>query len=343
MSSHTVIVTSNVRDERNTSNHFYNTLGTPLDFSDGEWKVAVKKLIYFNAFLNIIDESITAMKSTSHTAEIRFDKTLKGVTYVTPDRKIFVMHYVLKPDFEQGVDIYIEKHHGVDDIIYTPVVTYVDGSTKTLTPTVVSDMGVSHSQNIIVGNRHTKTVDNLKITFEFNSGETFAIPPGNYDHLEKLLSAINALKIPGFGVEARDGVVTAKMQSPITAVRLDNHLNMTLGFCEHVTKLKKTTTARHLPQLNRGRFAFFIYSNLVNNCRVGDMEVPLMDVISIPKRDFAEIITLDVVNPVYNSVALKRVNEIEISLASDSGKPISFDNRAGNAKTLLVLHFVRAK
>ena len=171
--------------------------------------------------------------------------------------------------------------------------------------------------------------------------EDYPIPAGNYREIKDIVTTLNKLTIKDvwFSLD-KDNLMNIQVKnSNIASLKMNKLLHYTLGYDADV--ITCTTKATHFPQLNRGRFAFFIYSNLVNHIRVGDMDAPLMDVISIPKSEYGDIISLDVINPLYSPVALKHINEVEIMLATDSGELITFDNRPGNAKTLIVLHFVQ--
>ena len=351
--SHTIVVTSNVADERNHSNHFYNRLGTPLDFSQGQWQVAIKKMIYLNSFLNIINESMTlTTKPTEKIIKLSLQRhnIKKGVPHpITDDGKVYITPFERGfaadgPPRFCGLTINIDYDRplvvgGLGEISCAVVEEYEDGTSKARIEYAPLSNDYE-SKYVVQWDRYqVKPVISATVICKIRKISSFSIPPGNYEKLSELLDALNALGVPGTSFTISKGLVHIGMKDPAEELRLNNQLDITLGFPNR--KLTQSTTASYLPQLNRGRFAFFIYSNLVNPIRVGDMEAPLMDVISIPKREYGEIISLDVVNPLYSALARKQINEIEIMLATDSGEPITFDNRSGNAKTLMVLHFQR--
>ena len=346
LEQHTVIVTSNVNDLRNTSSHFYNVLGKPLDLSRGKWKVAVKKIIYLNSFLNIIDESLSVFrKYKKKTENISFNKTkidwLERVTIVDG----FDVSTFSTKEGVWGFHVFVDTQSPILPTSYKIHITKEDGTeVEFLTGTVYPDNKTFHifftnSLGSTISSKLPEDAVNCSVEVSYCKKRDYTIPVGNYETVNDLLNTINSLGISDFNVTMDAGYVSVEMHNQIEWVTLNNDLNLTLGFNQ--VMLTKSTRATHLPQMNRGRFAFFIYSNLVHNVRVGSMEVPLMDVISIPKQEFAEIVSLDVVNPLYSDVSLKVVHEIEIMLASDSGELIKFDNSVGNAKTLIVLHFMR--
>lgn len=355
LEEHTVIVTSNVKDRRNASNHFYNVLGQELDLSQGQWKVAVKKVIYLNSFLNIIDESITLCtkqewKSIRH--KLLFPK-YGGFTVSTLHHEDFTLNVKCKTNGDWGVSVKPIAKVAIGVYKYKITVTdkkgnevlFGDGTWVGEMEPFTYDMEYIERRGYVteVGDAVPLTPDDLdtvKVDFQYIKEEEYTISAGNYENISSLISTLNAMGLQGikFSIGSR-GYVEVSIESNIDWISLNKDLDLTLGFNER--KLLKSCAATHLPQMNRGRFAFFIYSNIVNNTRVGDMHVPLLDVVSIPRREFAEIVSLDVVNPLYSTVSMKRIHEIEIMLASDSGELIKFDNTVGNAKTLLVLHFIR--
>lgn len=346
LEQHTVIVTSNVNDLRNTSSHFYNVLGKPLDLSRGKWKVAVKKIIYLNSFLNIIDESLSVFREYNKKVDkITFNKTkidwfervtiVEGFDVATFSTKEGVWGFHVFVDTQAPVlptfyKIYITKEDG-DEIEFLSEPVYPDN--KTFHYIFTNHLDRATSSNLPID------AAVCRVEVGYCKQQDYNIPAGNYETVANLLEVINKIGMPDLKMSMEAGYVTVEIKNQIAWITLNNDLNLTLGFNQ--VKLTKSSKATHLPQMNRGRFAFFIYSNLVHNVRVGDMEVPLMDVISIPKQEFAEIVSLDVVNPLYSDISLKLVHEIEIMLASDSGELIKFDNSVGNAKTLIVLHFLR--
>ena len=360
LKQHTVIVTSNVDDARNTSSHFYNTMGKSMDLSQGHWKVAIKKIIYLNSFLNIIDETIGVTKrEVMEIKKVKPDDLPRYNHRYPGDAKyprsdVINIEWVYDMAHNRVITVSLHKDAKISNVFCEAKAAKRDD--------VKDENGkiVGKSDYIWYGSKKAELVppppsflsflaDNdldapaelVSIKCEWDETITFPLPQGNYETTTDLITALNnTTKTKGVEFSLENNFIKVAIDQKLAkAVYLNNDLNLTLGFNE--VKLTKSTKATHLPQLNRGRFAFFIYSNLVHNVRVGNMEAPLMDVVSIPKQEFADIVSLDVVNPLYSDVSLKQVHEIEIMLASDSGELIKFDNAVGNAKTLLVLHFIQ--
>ena len=182
----------------------------------------------------------------------------------------------------------------------------------------------------------------------FESTSSYFVEKGYYKNIKELLESISHVKsgeynlkdLVSFSVNKR-GRVEMRILGDTHTVTLANDLHISLGFDKAVFT-EKINIARYHSQLNRGRFAFFIYSNLVQPTLVGDTEVPLLDVISIDSRaNYQDVVSMDVQNPIYRRVALRNIGDIEIKIASDSGEEIWFDNESNAAKTLIALHFIR--
>ena len=361
LEQHTVIVTSNVQDARNTSSHFYNVLGKSLDLSQGKWKVAIKKIIYLNSFLNIIDESIDMKEQVKGSILVdsistsKYDRT--SVLYPTNESTFKNMKLKFSNESKdgkrfEGVDLGINiRGSNFPHVSNVRMVAYAIDSKGKKTEMKDPDRPPNYNSSEPIKNIESpynvryfpipskKDIGKLQIDFSGDLKRSISIPSGYYGTVDSLLETLNKLDLSGVRFEKKDTRIAMHIPENVHSFELKNDLNLTLGFDQ--TTFTQSAVANHSPQINRGRFAFFIYSNLVHNVRVGDMEAPLMDVISIPKQEFAEIVSLDVVNPLYSDVSLKQVHEIEVMLASDSGELIKFDNSVGNAKTLMVLHFLK--
>lgn len=344
--SHTIVVTSNVNDSRNSSNHFYNVLGTPLDLSQGKWQVAIKKMIYLNAFMNIIDESISVTRHFVVPTDDQWwwepwklNDSASGLEPHAYYKDWILINKFTYDEDSTGINIIIKGTANISKVRFVVETKWKNGHHAYKPYTESVSKGETKTVPFWIG-AYGK-VEWFRLLIAYDITEEHVIPSGNYPKVNDLLTAITNLNIPGVLLSHdADGLMNIQLQdSKIVQLRLNKLLHLTLGFDN--AEITTSTKARHFPQMNRGKFAFFIYSNLVHLVRVGDIEAPLMDVISIPKREYADIISLDVVNPIYSPVALKHVNEIEIMLATDSGEMIKFDNRTGNAKTLMVLHFMQ--
>jgi len=324
---------SNVRDERNDSNHFFNVLKKPLDLSRGRWMVGVKKVIYHNTAMSIIDESITYWDRAKLRSDAHVIKKGKEQKW----QKFANVKFWYGRTKDNNVELWLE-----DRLDMMEVQLFIDSNKAGHDPATPV---VHEKYEEITDLPFKKTIGPIpdhatQYIIQFNyvsDSHTVAIRPGHYDSLNDLLVTINnslgTSNIEFMNHEDRSYLKVN--QDHVARLRLNNDLNITLGFdwrefSGHIS------WASHKPQLQRGRFAMFLYSNIVEYSLVGDVQVPLLGVFSFPRQKFGDIITIDVVQPMYRFVSTKQINEIEILCCSDSGEPIPFNE----AKTLVELHFI---
>jgi len=358
------IITSNVNDSRNKSGHFFNTLSTPFNLQ-GSWSVGVKKIIYLNNFLNIINEKfiVNILKRGSGIMEpyvvdgvtvanafgIKYNqykhfnlKNLKVILKDLEEKEIPTEGASTPNKFK---NIFIEIN---DDATEPPIL----GSIKI---TVEYSLDKIDWKPWLEFTRHLKNTDPdydayaipkldetnyIRLSWEKWTLVEYQIKSGNYSNYEGLITSFPVMD--GVEVSTSDSgrVKISLDKTIIDTCSMEIDLHLTLGFVNQ-TISEAVNIAEYMPQMNRGRFAFFIYSNLVQTLHVGETEVPLLDVISIPRKEFAEVVSLDVINPLYRPLSISNIHEIEIKLAMDNGEVVAFNNEAGNAKTLLLLHFVK--
>ena len=334
--AHAVVVVSNAKDSRNNSNHFYNVLKSPLDLSHGHWLVGVKKIIYHNAMMTIVNESVTCKikggyTSKSHTMNVQTEwikvDNLELWYRVIWSRSVWyaVEIWVGEPLEMLTVNIFVQPSYSS-----SPLVGELFYNVKDL-PFKKLFTGFSY------------VVKTFSIQFVWiTGGKTYRIAPGHYDTLGEVCEAINAaVQTAGlkFQEESSGRCKIVIDQEVVKSVSLNNDLNLTLGFDQR--EFTTSAQATHDPQLDRGRFAMFLYSNIVEYSLVGDAQAPLLDVISLPRQKFGDIVTVDVAQPTYRPVAIKQLREIEILCASDSGEAMPFAQ--SNSKTLVELHFINTR
>lgn len=352
--THIIIVASNTKDTRNTHSHFYNTLSQPLDLSEGRWKVGVKKIIYFNAFRNIVNESVTVRrhKSDGLHASLLVSEAPAESTLLPFKARVLPANgqYSIKLSKHRDGGYYYDTFSvhintdpskpkiewtkfdvwGLDDS-FPPEGTVLVSRTKT------ADFPLRYEETITLNSYHAS--EEISSVISYDATDTYSIPPGEYHSIVALLKGIPKVLGVKYKVEGNNRVRIAINKKYVEHVTFNNDLHLILGF-KKKTITAPGTIADNAPQLNRGRFAFFIYSNIVGNQAVGDMQVPLLDVISISSRqNFGDIVSLDVCNPIYRDVIVKNVSEVEIKITSDSGELIAFDS--ADSKTLMVLQFIK--
>ena len=338
--SHSVIVVSNAKDGRNNSNHFYNVLKQPLDLSHGQWSVGVKKIIYHNTMMTIVDESLSyhttghyrSPKEESITASYKW-KQVSGFKVwhrVHITRRFELQVWIEEPLDVLEINIFprpqAEGQPQIKEVFYNIHTNFPWRKEWHLFSLFPSDI------------KHY--VLEMKWT---TMGKVVHIPSGHYASLEKLCKEINrqvATQTEHFRFTLWDDNAKCRLEiksSDIESVVLNSDLNITLGFDERRFTAPQTF-APHPPQLDRGRFAMFLYSNIVEYSPVGDAQAPLLDVISLPRQKFGDIVSIEVAQPTYRPVVIKQLGEIEILCTSDTGEPMPFTE--SNSKTLVELHFI---
>lgn len=349
-----IVVASNTTDGRNTGGHFYNRLSAPLNFGGKphEWQVGIKKLIYYNNFTTVIDEKMVVGHIRKR--EYLFTTHDVGARKVScPNENIYISfdhRYISEQQGEEEVLLFAKKFYLTSQPSkFTDIRVFADYKLKTKTKvkgwhSVFENTPIdnvrSEENNEITTKYSLDDIETLRVQITYIETISYDIPSDYYNTVGNLLSAIP--KIDGLSFQASSGndnlVTLAFSSAKISWVELQNQLGITLGFKDTLFHTSPIT-AKYTPQLNRGRFAFFIYSNLCDFMKVGDSEAQLLDVITIPKAEFGVPVSINVFNPLYRPVCMNLVHDIEIALHSDSGEAILFDNKTGNAKTLFLLHF----
>lgn len=357
-----VAIVSNSRDSRNESGHFFNKLSSPISLENNKWELGIKKLIYLNSFLNILDEKIRVTAWREHTEII--NKVNSNIIKMS-DANVMLSVYDMsdkningKVNLQMWVNARATKFQAPEtvqievffDIASTKKIDTVGEQSIDTDGKFISVKKFVYDQSI--HHDHTEFtfsfskykiafLKRIKIFCRYLKQYTYDIPRGRYDSINSVLTSIPYIQDVKFKL-INEHVLIQTTPNNILRIDLLNQLHFTLGFNSSILNFAANESLKkgeHLPQLNRGRFAFFIYCNLCDYMNVGDSEVKLLDVISIPKSEFATAVSIDVLNPMYRPVCVNHINEIEIQLSSDSGELMLFDNSQGNAKTLIVLHF----
>lgn len=79
----------------------------------------------------------------------------------------------------------------------------------------------------------------------------------------------------------------------------------------------------------------FIYSSLTEPIRVGNVTVPLLRTI-LAKDGWDEIVNYVVEKPIYLPISNNNINNIEVNIRDDLGRPINFPY---GSKSVLTIHF----
>jgi len=412
---HTIVV-SNTEDERNTGAHFFNRLSSPLDLEREKWEVGVKKLIYYNSFNNIIDESVLMGTKTAHEIKVpagkwvnnKFDSTHRNISIYMMDsvldegstdgvvvflscvqnnpygpdppnfigwrnyrdielsvkysssRRIFNDDPMMGDGDLQwggGVDTPIEVNEGaitegedkvninLDKLFPDAIAVAAAAPAKTyINAEKLDEKEYDASKSLIwrawIPDLHAEDIEELVVDMSFTFVDYVPLKQGYYTTIDSFLKDSGIKNTPHTKFSKTPaGKIEVKLDTDrIKWIEFQNSLEYTLGF-DKAKIFDKISVGRYKPQLDRGCFAFFIYSNLVAHMNVGDKDVKLLDVITIPKAEYATPVSVDVLSPLYRPVTTSLIHEIEVALYSDSGEKIVFNNTTGSAKTLILLHF----
>lgn len=336
-----------VYGDSNTSSNFKNLLSQPLDLSSGDYEVAIKKIIYHNSFKTIVNEAFEIHKHVyiEHKQEITLPSNIEnaygmkfGPLEITnyEGRLVILQHssseYKHSKQFKlvfPSKKEYTACGYKNDSriTVYSDYRTFMFNGSKWSGQRAIADIEPPPPEE-------EGTDINFTIYWYNQKKKQYSIIPASYSAIESILAQLNSKSdIINFSYE--NGRVSVEFNDKSESINLLNGLHYILGFKDK--DLTESQTARFPPQLNRGLFAIFIYSNICSYSHVGDSLVPLLNVISMPSANENQIISIDVNNPMYVPVLYNTVREIEIKLTSDTGEELPFDSDM--AKSIITLHF----
>lgn len=119
----------------------------------------------------------------------------------------------------------------------------------------------------------------------------------------------------------------------IDNIELPASLQHMLGFKEKTVQ-HSNTIASYYPDLRAGFESLYVYSNIIDNQFVGDVQVPLLRIVNVTGNRL-DIVDRIYDNPHYCNVLQKDIETIEMYLKNDFGEPISFEF----GKVVIKLHF----
>ena len=117
-------------------------------------------------------------------------------------------------------------------------------------------------------------------------------------------------------------------------IQFDRVLRSMLGFVTDKIVCSGKTLAENNPNLERDFYNFYIYCNIVEYTRVGNIAAPLLRTIPLSSSK-KQLINREFFNKMYVPINRNVINRIDITICDDVGKIIPF--RSGN--TVLTLHF----
>lgn len=178
--------------------------------------------------------------------------------------------------------------------------------------------------------------------YNFTVGEQIIgpgrLPEGQYSDAESICIALNE-SFPGSlknNAQFNVNPLTYKVEAHIktdTEVDLCAGLSQLLGFSKK--NLTENTQASFLPDINGGLFALYVYTDIIENQRVGDVSAPLLRIVPTNPKKAGQVISHSYQMPHYMPVKTNYIDTMRIDIRSDFGEKVPFQS----GKVVVKLHF----
>ena len=162
------------------------------------------------------------------------------------------------------------------------------------------------------------------------------ITSGHLKTPEQLCILLNAY-VDLYGIKLSYNTATNRVELTVNygnEIRFDRVLRSMLGFTSDKSVCSGKTLAENNPNLERDFYNFYIYCNIVEYIRVGNIAAPLLRTLPLSSSK-RQLINREFFNKMYVPINRNVINRIDITICDDAGKVIPF--RSGN--TVLTLHF----
>jgi len=185
------------------------------------------------------------------------------------------------------------------------------------------------------------------------------LPGGYYDTLKDVINALNDSIAKRFGGGIIFGVTFPESEWPVfkydevskrvgvdipkqTWIQPTENLKLLLGMTttnfRNTTDKVETRYGSDVGDVNGGVHALYVYCDLAESVPVGDIEAPLLRVVSA-KGEKGEMQQRNFDQLMYIPLQKKHFDSVEIFIRDDLGNPIPFES----GKLLVTLHFRRSK
>ena len=124
------------------------------------------------------------------------------------------------------------------------------------------------------------------------------------------------------------------MNLELYAIRFHDSLADVLGFQKTKLNADLIYEAPYRPNLLRDIYHMYIYTDLCEHTRVGNVEVPLLRAIPLQDVNYGAVKSYTFTNPIYVPLAKRQFDTIEVEMRDDAGDLLPLDE----GKTVLVLH-----
>lgn len=165
------------------------------------------------------------------------------------------------------------------------------------------------------------------------------VPKGYYADTTNVCNAIKK-SLPetfrnrvNFNTDENTGRVDAAIDLN-SALCLSQGLGQLLGYPEGVIS-SSTRHAPFSPDMDGGLHALYVYTDIIENQRVGDISAPLLKIVSVNRKKSGEVVSHSFQRPHYYPVKSKYIDIISIDIRSDVGEKVPFES----GKVIAILHF----
>lgn len=136
-----------------------------------------------------------------------------------------------------------------------------------------------------------------------------------------------------------NGNIHFEVREYITSITFSDNIKITLGLAQSTydceTVKSYTSPNKTVAEISKVE-QLYIYSSLIEPVMVGGMDVPLLRTIMLDNNvRSGDIINFNIERPMYLPIRSTTINNIEINIRDDFGRPIDFPY---GSKTILTIH-----
>ena len=139
----------------------------------------------------------------------------------------------------------------------------------------------------------------------------------------------------GVSFSCKDDIATVSLDEGVT-IEFDDVVRDILAFDSNRYEGKRDVVASGKLSLTRRINYLYVYSNITDYIRVGDIEAPLLAVFPLNPKSCGLLSENNFKTPMYIPVNANRISQIDIAIYDDNGKLIPFHE---DATSMLRLHF----
>ena len=166
------------------------------------------------------------------------------------------------------------------------------------------------------------------------------LPEKEFDSIESMVKYLNPITSDIFKVFKLTKNATIKFEANENIIYVKFPLNfvnlLSLKEDYFITIFQKTYESNkkavaHINRINQ----IYIYSSIIEPILVGSVKVPLLKAIAMNKKfKDGEMFTKTIFNPMYIPISSSNINNIEINIRDDFGRPLNFSNESKSSVTL---------